>query len=176
MILAFDPGAKRCGWAALDTDGEGPRYVASGISGLSRTRNGKKALYQEYRLSLIDHWIEETDKLYSEFRPDMVVTEIVPVATSRGSNFVLAADSQLVGTVVTTIQAMAKLEQIEVKQIAAGTMKRKIGGVKDATKPKVRNGVLSLLPELEPRRKEFMKVFDESDAIALALTQLGFAL
>jgi Holliday junction resolvasome RuvABC endonuclease subunit len=174
MILAFDPGAKRCGWAALDAD-SGPIYIASGISGLDRTHNGKKALYQEYRLSLIDHWLDEADYLLSRFEPDTVITEIVPVATSRGSNFVLAADSQLVATVVTTIQAVAKLNGIQVKQIAAGKMKRKIGGVKDATKPRVRNGVLSLLPELELRRREFMKVFDETDAIALGLTELGFA-
>jgi hypothetical protein len=38
----------------------------------------------------------------------------------------------------------------------------------------VRNGVLKLVPELESRRKEFVKVFDETDAIALGLCHLGY--
>jgi Holliday junction resolvasome RuvABC endonuclease subunit len=168
-VLGIDPGAERCGWAVLE---DGPTYVASGISGLPRTRNGKKALYQEYRLSLIDYWVGEAHRLLKT-RPDVVVSEVVPVATSPGSNFILAAQSQLAATVVTTIQVLATLDGIAVKQISAGTMKRKIGGVKDATKPRVRNGVLSIVPELAPRRRDFMKVFDETDAIAIGLTELG---
>jgi hypothetical protein len=41
----------------------------------------------------------------------------------------------------------------------------------------VRNGVIKLLPELEPRKFEWTdskKTMDEPDAIAVGLTQLGY--
>lgn len=171
-VLSFDPGAKRCGWAHLDllwTD-QTPALYWSGISGLERERNGKKVPYQEFRLDLIDYWKDEAYNKISQCKPDVVATETVPVV--GGGNFVLAADSQLVATVVTTIQTIAKLEGVEVVQVAANTVKKHIG-LGGTSKARVRNGVLSVFPELEPRRKEFVKVFDETDAIAVGLTHLG---
>ncbi len=168
-VLSFDPGAKRCGWACLEL---GPTYIASGILGLSRTRNEKKAEYQEYRLSLIDYWLEEASRLILEYQPSLIVNEIVPVV--GGGNFVVATQSQLAATAITTIQAVAMEMGISVRQIGAGHIQRRIGGVKDASKVRVRNGVLALLPELEPRKRELTKPSDESDAIAVGLCALGY--
>lgn len=174
-VLAFDPGAARCGWAVVDSEGGlDPRsqpycYRDSGISGLDR---GKDEKYQTYRLRLVAYWVERAPELLETHKPDRVITEIVPVV--GGGNFVVATQSQLAATAATVIQAIAALNEVEITQVAAGTVKRKIGGVKDASKVKVRNGVLSLFPELEPRRSEFMKVFDETDAIAIAATEIGY--
>jgi len=169
-VLAFDPGAKRCGYAHVGDPWDDPVLYRSGILGLDRTRNGKKAPYQEYRLDLIRYWTDQAWLLLKKIEPDVVVTETVPVV--GGGNFVLAADSQLVGTVVTTIQVMAVLEGVPIVQVAANTVKKNIG-LDGTSKPRVRNGVLKVFPELEERRKEFVKVFDETDAIAVGLTHLG---
>jgi Holliday junction resolvasome RuvABC endonuclease subunit len=171
-VLAFDPGAERCGWAVVH---EGPSLEASGISRFTRTRNGKKVQYQVYRLELIDYWLAKAYDLMQIYNPDVVATEIVPVqgAGEGGGSAGLA----LAATVANTIQAVAKLEGIEVVQISAARVKRRIGGIKDATKVKVRNGVIELLPALESRRREWIDSaeHDETDAIALGLVYLGYA-
>lgn len=173
-ILALDPGAKRCGWAHLDETNRGLELYNSGILGMDRVVGGQKMVYQEFRLALIRYWIMHADELIRSCEPEALVSETVPVV--GGGNFVLAADSQLVGTVTTTVQAVAFSNDLEVYQIGATTVKKQIGGVKSASKVKVRNGVLSFFPELEKRRKEFVKVFDETDAIAIGLTHLGHSI
>ena len=179
-VLSFDGGAKRCGWAHIDHDPKAPAPSPllhdSGILGLDREHNGKKVPYQEFRLALIDYWLDNAYRLILNTSPETVVTETVP--TVGGGNFVVAADSQLVATVVTTIQAVAKLEGINVVQIAANTVQKNIGIGKTpagkVSKQRVRNGVLKLIPELESRRSEFVDVFDETDAIAIGLCYLGY--
>lgn len=172
-MLAFDPGATRCGWAVVEKGkSDGYTYFDSGILGLARDVIGKEP-YQAYRLRLIPYWVEHTADLLEEFEPDRVVTEIVPAV--GGGNFVVATQGQLAGTVATVIQVVATINGVETTQLSAATTKRKIGGVKDASKVKVRNGVLATFPHLEFRRSEWVKVFDESDAIALGLCELGHA-
>jgi Holliday junction resolvasome RuvABC endonuclease subunit len=167
-VLAFDPGGERCGWAALRP---GPIYIASGISAYPRPDNGVNAQFQVHRLKLIDHWLSKAYDLVTLYEPETVVTEIVPVGEGA-ARWQLA----LAATVATTIQCISKLEGIEVVQIGAGKVKKRIGGVKDASKVKVRNGVIELLPELVSRRREWIdtKVYDETDAIGLGLAQMGY--
>lgn len=170
-ILAFDPGAKRCGWSVLEEAESKPAflYIDSGIAGIVR---GKKEAYQEYRLRLVNYWVIKTETLLTRYEPDHIIAEIVPAV--GGGNFVVATQSQLALCVVTTIQAVAVWEGIEFSQVAAGKVKRNIGGVKDASKAKIRNQVLDIFPGLADRRKEWMKTFDEPDAIAIGLHKLGY--
>lgn len=171
-VLAFDPGAERCGYACIKM---GPDYIGSGIVALARGKDGKKPEpYQSYRLRLIQYWIKETFHLIQRYEPDLIVTETIPVV--GGGNFVLATQSQLAGTVATTIQAIAFLHGLPVEQIGATTVKKAIGSTAKATKVKVRNGVLKLLPDQSDRAKDWKTVFDESDAIAIALTRLGYSI
>jgi Holliday junction resolvasome RuvABC endonuclease subunit len=171
-VLAFDPGAERCGWAVIEGGkGQTPRYRASGIIGLKRP-DGEP--YQAYRLSLIGALTGDIQHLWHLHEPEEVVNETVPPSTSTAfaSNGVQA---QLAATTVTTIQVMAQLRGVPVRQVSANTVKAKIGGGKSATKVKVRNGVYSFFPDLkETRGKEWVKVHDESDAIAIGLTSLGY--
>lgn len=161
-VLAFDPGAYRMGWAVVET---GPVYVASGIVGVER---GPTELYQHYRLRLITHWSIVTDS-FLKHKPDVVVNEIIP---TRGFND--ASQALLAAAALTAMQAIAVDRGYKCEQIGATTVKARIGGSNKATKVKVRNGVFEQLPELKPRLKDWRKVFDESDAIAIGLTHLGY--
>lgn len=175
-VLAFDPGAERCGYACIEGKprSSNPALIGSGIFGLARTVNneGKREEYQKYRLRLIEFWTREAEWLLDSYRPDEVATEIVPVV--GGGNFVVATQSQLAATVVTVIQAVCFQKSVPVTQVGATTVKAKIGGSNKATKVKVRNGVLNLMPEQQIRAEGWKKVFDESDAFAIALTRLGY--
>lgn len=170
--MSFDPGAERMGFGVLVRDGDkAPQYIASGNLGLTRAGN-KKEPYQEYRLRLISMWVEEAEELLDRYQPDVVVSEIVPVV--GGGNFVVATQSQLAATAITTVQAIAVRKGYEIKQVGATTVKAAIGGSKKATKVAVRNGVIKLIPRLEVEKKRWTKTFDESDAIAVGLTHLGY--
>jgi Holliday junction resolvasome RuvABC endonuclease subunit len=175
-ILAFDPGAERMGWAVLEGNGkEAPRFHGSGIYGLKREQAGKKKEpYQKYRLRLIDYWAEHAPSILETHKPNTVISEIVPVV--GGGNFVAATQSQLAGTAITTVQAVAVSQGYKVMQIGATTVKAKIGGKGSATKVAVRNGVYTLVPHIKANRERMWKIiFDESDAFAIALCALGYS-
>lgn len=176
-LLSFDPGAERMGWCALERDKESgknkpPEYLGLGHFGLQRKVNGSSVPYHEYRLKLIDFWISKTPELLNSYRPDAIVSEIVPVV--GGGNFVAATQSQLAATAITVVQIVAKQCEIPVVQIGATTVKKRIGGKGKATKVAVRNGVINIMPELEDFRKEWTKMFDVSDAVAVGLAFWGY--
>lgn len=170
-LLAIDPGGKRQGWALLSEGSKKAgkiQYLTSGILGLERDIN-----YQSYRLRLIEYWVTQTKRLIYDYDPDVVVSEIVP---PRGGSIPAVINRQLALSVITTMQAIAYDFGLEIYQLGATTVKKAIGGEGMASKVKVRNGVLSRLPELEHRRPEWTgkeAVFDEVDAIAIGLTYLS---
>jgi Holliday junction resolvasome RuvABC endonuclease subunit len=170
-VLAFDPGAERMGFACIakGEENKDPVYYGSGHFGLSR--KGNESSYQEYRLNLIALWVEEAPKLIGAHQPDIVVNEIVPPVGGSGANQV---QRQLATTAITTIQAVAIQSGLPIRQIGANTVKARIGGGKKASKVQVRNGVLHLMPDMQHKKKEWTKVFDECDAFAVALTELGY--
>lgn len=168
-VLGIDPGAEHLGFAAIEKGEDGPKYVGSGVFGVKRDEKEK---YQPYKLRLIQFWVKNTDYLLNSYQPDLLVSEIIPVV--GGGNFVAATQSQLASTAITTIQAIAGLRGYKIEQLAANTVKKKIGGTNKATKVRVRNGVYRQLPELKVRGSEWTKHFDEPDAIAVALTRLGY--
>lgn len=178
-VLSLDSGAERMGWCVLSCDRKGDkssvRHEGSGYFGVAREPNkssGKKTDFQPYRLSLLDFWIETTPDLIRRYGVDEVVSEIIPPA--GGGNFVVATQSHLALCAVTTVQVIAKQRGISVHQIGATSVKKRIGGNSEATKVQVRDGVFKVLPELADRKKEWTKVFDVSDAVAINLTHLGF--
>lgn len=166
--LALDPGAKRMGWAVLDAGVSGPRYYGSGIIGLDRGTNEK---YQDYRVRLIKHVVLEGNALLLLMKPYEMVSEILPV-----SGFNNMAQPLLAATAITVMQTLCWDQGIQLHQIGATTVKARIAGNHKGSKVSVRNGVLQLLPELAPKKKQWVKEFDEPDAIAIGLTHLGFDL
>lgn len=173
-VLSFDPGAKRMGWAVIEGDGNStPTWKASGIATFER---GDKEKFQVYRLRVIDFWVTHTGKLLNSYKPDGVINETVPAV--GGGNFVVATQSYLANVAITTIQTIARSLSYQVMQIGATTVKKKIGRAKTATKVKVRNGIYEIMPEMKSRHKQWTQPqnMDEPDAIAIALTQLGYEL
>lgn len=166
-VLGIDSGAKRGGWAVLDS---GPIYVASGVLGCIKE---PKEAYQEYRMRLTEKWVGRTSDLLDAFDPDVVVTETVPV---YGMNDF--SQGYLANVMATTVHVISLMRGIDVKQVSAQKVHNQIaygGKTKKPTKPQVRNGVLILLPELKEQAKSWGKVFEESDALAIALHFLGFS-
>lgn len=163
-ILSIDPGATRAGWAILET---GPVYVDSGV--IPYPRNGLP--FQEYRLNLAKYWVGIAQDLIGGWSPDVLVSETVP---SRGMN--IPEQGYLANVQITTVHAIAYMSGIKVVQVSANSVKSKIavrGRGKKITKPQVRNGVISLLPELKPRISDWVKIFEEPDALAVGLYFLG---
>jgi hypothetical protein len=119
---------------------------------------------------LTDKWVWNTIDLLQKFHPDVIVTETVP---SRGAG--IPEQLYLANTQITVVHAIALYKGIPVEQVSARTVQAAIavrGKGKKITKPQVRNGVFLRLPELIPRFKEFTKVFEESDALAIGLHYL----
>lgn len=173
-VLALDPGAKRMGWACLgdagtDNPAKYPKYYGSGVIGLTR---GASEAYQTYRLRLIWHIAQEIDALMMLHQPSHFVSETLPVKgyNNMSQPFLAMTAITVAQTIISTTFGMA------LNQIAAPTVKVRIGGDKKASKVKVRNGVLHLLPELQPKKSRWVKEFDEPDAIAVGLTFLGYDL
>lgn len=167
-VAAFDPGAARMGWSILLGDGVAPpRYIRSGIHAVER----KGMKYQEYRLKVIAEAQWFGAWICDFYHPDIVVSEILPV---RGFNNM--SQALLALSAITSLQSAAFERAKKVEQISALTVKTTIGGAKNSTKVKVRNGVLQLLPELAPKKSQWTKIFDESDAIAVGLSHLGYDL
>lgn len=168
--LFIDPGAERCGWAVLET---GPTYVASGLLYFPR----EKEDFQPYRLALEAITWERAGVLLDEYEPTILVNETIPAV--GGGNFVVATQSYLANVACTTIHAAAIDVGVPVAQISARTVQTAMAGKKKQgqkiTKPQVRNGVIALLPELKPRIKDWVKVFDECDAIGIGLAYLGYS-
>lgn len=174
-LLSIDGGAERLGWALLEREGQNPVYLDSGMVALPR--NTYDGTFQSYRLDLIDLYTNTLTAPGSVFDPSFlevteVVTEVLPAV-----GFGNGVQAYLVNVALTVVQTIAYLADIPVYQIAANSVQSRIAvGRKGrkTTKPQVRNGVIALLPELAPRKKEWVKVFDEPDAIAVGLTHLGF--
>lgn len=163
-ILSIDSGAKRTGWAVLES---GPVYIASGVIYFPRGNE----TFQEYRLNLARFWVNQSQELLAGWTPDHLVTEIVP---SRGFN--IPEQGYLANVQVTTLHAIAIEQDIKISQVMARTVQSEIairGRGKKITKQQVRNGVISLLPELKSRVSDWVKVFEEPDALAIGLWHLG---
>lgn len=165
-VLGIDPGAKRAGWAVVDN---GPSYVDSHVIEFPRP---KIESYQEYRLKLVNVWVTEAHELIEIWNPDLIVTEIVP---AYGMNDF--GQGYLANVMATAVQATAYYKGFPPSQVSAVAVQNAIGikgKSKKVTKAQVRNGVISLLPELAHRKPDWVKVWEEPDALAIALFALGY--
>jgi hypothetical protein len=73
---------------------------------------------------------------------------------------------------ISTVHAISVLLCRGINQVSARSVQSKIaikGKSAGITKPQVRNGVIDRLPELAHRKGDWIKVFEESDAIAIGL-------
>jgi len=145
------------GWAFLQ-DG---KYSGSGIQSVPKLDN---EAYQQYRMRLITYWAIKASKMLRSTKPDVVVSEIVPV-----KGFSDPSQAFLAASAISAVQTIVALRNIPNVVVAASSVKVTLYGSSKATKVQVRNSVIQRFPELENRRKEWSKVFDESDAIAIAL-------
>lgn len=168
-VLAYDAGAERMGFACLEGDGEtAPRYIESGIVKVPRG----KMDYQPYKLHLIDEWTWLAPAQFVRTRPDFICCETMPAV-----GFNNTTQAELAKAAIITVIAMAFERGIPVYQIAAVTVKKNIAGNHRATKVKVRDGVIRLLPELASRKSEWQeskKTMDEPDALGVGLAKLGY--
>ena len=168
-VLAIDPGALRAGWAVLGSPGKDGKatHIASGVVHHPRL---PKQPFQEYRMELTEHWIEEAFDLVEEYKPDVLISETVP---SRGPE--IMDQLYLANVQITVLHAIAISYGVKVVQVSARSVQSKIALRKKdvkVTKPQVRNGVLLQFPELETRLKG-SQIFEESDAIAIGLYFFG---
>lgn len=173
-ILSIDGGAERLGWALLDKENGKPVYLDSG---LIRTSRPPKVSFQDYRLQLIHTYVTALTAPGSVFDPSFIPVERVVNETLPPIGFNVGVQAYQVNVALTTVQALAFNADIPVSQIAANTVQSLIaikGKGKKITKVHVRNGVIQLLPELEHRKSDWVKEFDEPDAIAVGLAYLGF--
>jgi Holliday junction resolvasome RuvABC endonuclease subunit len=170
-VLAVDPGALRAGWAILGSPGDDGKaaHIASGVIHHPRL---PKQPFQEYRMELTEHWIEEAFDLLEEYKPDVLISETVP---SRGPE--IMDQLYLANVQITVLHAIAISYGVKVVQVSARSVQSKIALRKKdvkVTKPQVRNGVLLQFPELEScLRSKGKQIFERSDAIAIGLYYFG---
>lgn len=165
-VLAFDSGAERMGWGSVGKHESGRPYYH--ISDILRLPRGNKA-FQKYRMDLEEELCNSIPALIDLTEPDEIVTETVPAVGFNNST-----QAYLANVAITTVHAVAIIRGLPVYQIGANTVKKDIA-IGGKTKPRVRNGVIQLLPELEHRKSSWVKEFDEPDAIAIGLAHLGFS-
>jgi Holliday junction resolvasome RuvABC endonuclease subunit len=168
--LGIDPGFRRMGWASVERYQNHPHYHLSGV--LHFPPVGK---FQDERVQYIEELVPEAELILDLTQPEFVVNETVPAVGSFGG-----VQMYLANVAVTVMQTMAVARGLPIRQIGANRVQSKIAvGRKGrkTTKPQVRNGVIQLLPELETRRKEWTgkrAIYEEPDAIAVILAELGF--
>lgn len=148
-----------------DVKSKPPKVLGYGHFGLKQGDDK----YQQHRLNLIEFWVVKAKELFRYHKPDEVANEILPVVGFNNST-----NAQLGATAITTVQAMALQAGLPVYQIAANSVKKKIGKSGKATKVQVRNGVYEILPDTRVHHKEWTKIFDVPDALAIGLTRLGY--
>lgn len=170
-VLGFDPGAERMGWASLEYENSEITYHMSGV--ISIPKGNLKP--QQYKLELVvtlAHWVPT---LLDLTEPDEVASEIVP--SVGGGGFMASTQGYQANTAITVVHTIACLSGLPVIQYGANTVQKRIAiGTKPGgkvSKVQVRNGVIQLFPELEPRKREWVKIFEEPDAIAVAATHVG---
>lgn len=164
-VLAFDPGAKRMGYAVILGNGKSaPIYTDSGVEQCIRQPG---EAYQVYRSRLIVHWAQKAYEMIQIYDPYLIAYETLPVKGFRDMSQAILASAA-----ITTIHAIAATEIIPVQTYAASSVKTRIAGSNRATKVGVRKGVQHFLPGLD--KPGWPQHPDESDAVAIALTALGY--
>lgn len=170
--LGIDPGGVRMGWAVIANahDYFEPKYIASGTHGLRREKDED---FQPYKLRLVEHFTIKAESTLMDYLPVVVVNEIIPAV--GGGNFIAATQSELAKVSATIYQSAGYASGLKVAQFGATTIKKALTNNGKASKVSVRNAVIEFFPELAHRKQAWQagkEGFDESDAIAIALTYI----
>lgn len=163
-VLGFDPGALRTGWAVVTVSDGGFSLAKSGVVTLERG----SMKYNEYRRFVQASWIKIFYDLVVRFDPDEIYSELLPVTGGDAVQRVLG-----LGMVITS-QTLADIWEVPWKELSAITVKKQLTGNHKATKPTIRDSVISVFPELASRKKELTNPWEEPDAIAIALIGAGY--
>lgn len=159
------------GWAVIDRDEDDYSHVDSGVFHYPQFQK-KQMKYQPYRLMLLEQYLTvNTPTLIDKYHPNKVITETVP---ARGAGEAGGTFLQLALTATDGVHAVCILNGIEFSQIGATTVQtRMLGKGAKKTKPRVRNAVIALYPELVAYKRAWLKEFEQPDAIAIGSVGLG---
>lgn len=169
-VLGVDPGGARLGYGLVD-NAAGYSLLASGIGGLLEPYKKGKTSFHAYRWRIIEHWLERFPKMLLQLSPDHILSERLPAGSSSGF---INPQSEAAKVAVTVCQVIARQHGVSWEEQAANSLKLTLTGNGKATKVGVRNAVIGVFPQLEPRKKELTVVADESDAIGIALVGAGY--
>jgi len=148
-ILGIDPGLQVCGYAVVDSSGDGQRLIEAGVF---QTSAGSMI---EDRLNRI---AEDSGTILKKFRPDVVAVE------ELYSHYAHPKTAILMGHARGVILQKCAEASVEVKSFSATRIKKSITGNGRASKGQVQRTIqtmLSLSSVPEPN--------DVADAIAAAL-------
>lgn len=168
-ILGIDSGAKRCGLSFIDTNLEGDGLTLH-FAGAMGQEADLKEKYGEHRRRLVRFWTDNLAALFDAWGPTIVICETVPITGAAN------ASGQRLKALMVVVVAQVLCEQRDIRflEVGANTVKKRVTGIGDATKPKVREAVIEVFPELADRRKEMTATPDISDAVAVALVGAGY--
>jgi len=145
-ILGIDPGSRLTGFGVLDFEGDRPVYVASG------TIKSPDGTFPD-RLKKI---FESVSNVVDQYRPDVVVIEIVFMARNAGSALKLGHARSA------ALCAMFAFD-VEVFEYAPREIKQAVVGTGAASKEQVQHMVVSLL------KLDGVPAADAADALAAAI-------
>lgn len=167
-VLGIDSGAKRCGISFIDIRSDGSLELKSADAiGAEPTA---KETYGQHRRRLVSMWTDDLGVLLDAWEPNLVICETVPITGAAN-----ASGQRLKALMVVVVaQVLCVQREIAFQEVGANTVKKRVTGIGDATKPKVREAIISVFPDLAERRKEMIKTPDISDAIAVALVGAGY--
>lgn len=169
-IIGIDSGAKKCGFACISNTWA----EEVGLSLIWADSIGQEAevgeKYGEHRRRLVGDWTNFLAGLFDEWTPSLVVCETVPITGAAN-----ASGQRLKALMVVVVaQVLCVQRGIVFTEVGANTVKKCLTGNGLATKPKIREAVIDVFPELAERRKEMIQEPDISDAVAVALTGAGY--
>ena len=153
-ILGIDPGTRYIGFAFLDND----ELVHHGVKTIRNKKSpGEKS--REGRRSVL--------RLINDFRPDVLVVEKTFFANNR--------NSVLLNVFTDEIRALGKRKGLNVRSLAANSVRKLICGNGAASKDDVARVIASRYPELRPyltsdRRWKERYYRNMFDAVALAVS------
>lgn len=166
IVLGFDPGALRTGYAVVAYGDGGFSLLDSGVIHIPR----RDMKYNEYRREIQRQWFDLFPNMVWLNKPNQIYSEMLPITGGAAVQRVLG-----LGMVI-TCQTLALEKGIPWEEVSAITVKKRVTGSHKATKPKVRDAVIAVFPELQQRKKELTGIWEESDAIAIALTGAGYVI
>lgn len=171
-VLGLDPGMQRLGFAGVTRSDADSIYelITYGLISNPRSADSK---FNEHLTKSIHQIADDLPRVIDIIRPDIIVSEYVPVGR-------LGSNTELVVAAITTCKVVAYQFGIPWHDVGANTVKVKFTADAKATKVRIRNEVFDRFPIVEERHIKIKKEqkqagdkaeglpFDVFDAIAIA--------